>query len=212
MIPVSVITHPLAGNCLGTLRSKDTGIEDFRRAMDRLGTLLAVEATRDLGVEEGSVTTPLDVQARCSYVKDGKILLVPILRAGLGLLNSFLSFLPGARVGHIGVSRDHTTLEAIKYLDTVPTEADGFDSVFILDPMLATGNSSVASLKILEGKGYSQDQLTLVCAFSVKPGIEQVQREFPGVKIITAAIDPELNEKAYTVPGLGDAGDRLYLL
>jgi len=212
LIPVSVITHSLAGNCLGTLRSKETQIDDFRRTMDRLGVLLAVEATKGLSVEEGLVTTPLNVQAQCSYVNDGRILLIPILRAGLGLLNSFLTLLPGAKVAHIGVSRHHETLEAIKYLDSVPTEAGDFDSVFLLDPMLATGNSSVASLKILAEKGYTQDRTTLVCAFSVIPGIEQVQREFPGVKIITAAIDPELNEKSYIVPGLGDAGDRLYLL
>ncbi|MFZ5646553.1 MAG: uracil phosphoribosyltransferase [Bacillota bacterium] len=212
MSPVNVVEHPVIGSCLMTLRNKETQIEEFRRAMKKLGLLLAVEATRDLTVKEGAVVTPLDVEARCSYVNDGRVLLVPILRAGLGFVDGFLEVLSGARVAHIGVSRDHDTLEAKKYLDSVPHQPGEFDHVLVLDPMLATGNSSVAALEIIAGKGYSPDQITLVCAFAVKTGIDQVRNRFPEVKILTAVIDRELNEKAYIVPGLGDAGDRLFLL
>lgn len=212
MSPVNVVEHPVIGSCLRTLRNKDTQAEEFRRAMKRLGLLLAAESTRDLEVTEGTVVTPLDVEARCSYVNDGRVLLVPILRAGLGFVDGFLEVLPGAKVAHIGVSRDHDTLEAKKYLDSVPAQPGEFDRVLVLDPMLATGNSSVAALEIIAGKGYPPGRITLVCAFAVKPGIEQVRKRFPEVRIIAAVIDRELNEKAYIVPGLGDAGDRLFLL
>ncbi|MGB9792190.1 MAG: uracil phosphoribosyltransferase [Thermacetogeniaceae bacterium] len=208
---VNILQHPLAGNCLRTLRNKETRVEGFRRAMYRLGVLLAVDATKDLRAERDVVVTPLGVEAECSYVVDERILLVPILRAGLGFLESFLEVLPGARVAYIGISRDHETLEARPYLDSVPEQPSGFDEVFVLDPMLATGNSSTKALEIIVSKGYPAERIKLVCAVAVKQGIEHVHRKFPEVEIIAAAIDPELNERAYIVPGLGDAGDRLYL-
>jgi len=209
---VNLIRHPLAGNCLRTLRDRDTKTEDFRRAMDKLGLLLAVETTMNLESAIDTVMTPLDVEAQCSYVNDSKILLIPILRAGLGFVESFVNVLPAAKVAHIGIARDHETLEARAYLDTVPDHPEDFDKVFILDPMLATGNSSVRAIDLVLSKGYSADQITLVCALSTMVGIGQLQSKFPALSIITAAIDPELNERAYIVPGLGDAGDRLNLL
>ena len=212
MSSVNLIRHPLAGNCLRTLRDRDTKTEDFRRAMDKLGLLLAVETTMNLESAIDTVMTPLDVEAQCSYVNDSKILLIPILRAGLGFVESFVNVLPAAKVAHIGIARDHETLEARAYLDTVPGHPEDFDKVFILDPMLATGNSSVRAIDLVLSKGYSADQITLVCALSTMVGIGQLQSKFPALSIITAAIDPELNERAYIVPGLGDAGDRLNLL
>lgn len=209
---VKVVDHPVAGNYLMTLRNRETQIEDFRKAMKKLGLILAMEATRDLEAASGTVVTPLDVEARCSFVKDGRVLLVPILRAGMGFVDSFLELLPSARVGHIGLYRDHKTLEACTYLNTVPEQEDTFDRVFILDPMLATGNSSVRAIELIAAKGYPPARMTLVCAFSVRQGLDQVKEKFPDIKIITAVIDPELNDRSYIVPGLGDAGDRLYLI
>lgn len=212
MDSVTVLSHPLAGNFIRTLRDRETKTEDFRLAMTKLGLLLAVEATRHLPIAEESVVTPLEVEANCSVVRDNRILLVPILRAGLGFVDCFLEVLPSAKVAHIGAARDHVTLEAHTYLDTVPPNTGEFDWVFVLDPMLATGNSSVSALKLVVAKGYSPSKMTLVTAFSVKEGIEHVKREFPDINLITGVIDPVLNDKGYIVPGLGDAGDRLNLL
>jgi uracil phosphoribosyltransferase len=208
---VKVIDHPLAGNYFRVLRNRDTRVEDFRQAMYRLGLLLAVEASRSLQTTTGSVVTPLDVEATCQYVQESSVMLVPILRAGLGLLDSFLELLPGAKVAHIGISRDHVTLEARPYLDSVPGQTEKFDRVLILDPMLATGNSITKALEIIIKKGYEPGQITLVNVLAVQQGIDQVQSKFPEVNIITGVIDPRLNDRAYIVPGLGDAGDRLYL-
>ncbi len=166
----------------------------------------------DLNSTTDTVITPLDVEAQCSYVNDSRILLIPILRAGLGFVESFVDVLPAAKVAHIGIARDHETLEARPYLDTVPDHHEDFDQVLILDPMLATGNSSVKAIELVLKKGDSADKLTLVCALSTMVGIDQLHSKFPMLKIVTAAIDPELNERAYIVPGLGDAGDRLNLL
>ncbi len=208
---VSVIDHPLAGNYLRILRNREIQVADFRQAMYKLGLLLAVEATRGLQTTEDQVWTPLDVQATCRYVQDASVMLVPILRAGLGFLDSFMELLPAAKVAHIGISRDHATLEAKPYLDSVPEQTADFDRVIILDPMLATGNSTTKALEIITGKGYDPGQITLVNALAVQQGIDQVHSKFPDINIITGVIDPKLNDKAYIVPGLGDAGDRLYL-
>jgi uracil phosphoribosyltransferase len=208
---VKVIDHPLAGNYLRILRNRDTKVEDFRKAMYKLGLLLAVEATSGLQTAVDSVVTPLDVDATCHYVQESGVMLVPILRAGLGFLDSFLELLPGAKVAHIGIARDHVTLEAKPYLDSIPEQAEEFDRVIILDPMLATGNSITKALEIIVNKGYRPRQIVMANALATQQGIGQVQGKFPEVEIITGVIDPGLNDKAYIVPGLGDAGDRLYL-
>ncbi|MFY9324009.1 MAG: uracil phosphoribosyltransferase [Syntrophomonadaceae bacterium] len=209
---VQVIDHPLAGNALRTLRNRDSQIKSFREALNSLGLLLAVETCRELEVQKDQVFTPLDTPAECSYVDDTRILLVPVLRAGLGFVESFLALLPAARVAHVGVYRDHDTLEARPYLNTVPEQNDQYDRVIVLDPMLATGNSGVKTLEFIMEKGYKPSQVMFVCALAVRQGIEQIHGKYPQVQIVTAAIDPSLNDKAYIVPGLGDAGDRLYLL
>lgn len=204
-----ILRHPLAGNCLRVLRSRETKSSEFRRALFRLGVLLAVEATGDLDVVRETVITPLGVRASCFFVDEERILLVPVLRAGLGFVEGFLALLPEARVAHIGIARDHDTLEARSYLDTVPASPEDFDHIFLLDPMLATGNSSVKALEMITAKGYGEEQITLACALAVKKGINRVRKRFPGTGIITAAIDPGLDESI--VPGLGDAGDRLFI-
>jgi len=212
MAIVKVIDHPLAGNALRTLRDRDTGIKDFREAVNRLGLLLAVEVSRGLKTERESVITPLDVSAECHCVRDDRVMLVPVLRAGLGMVESFLTLLPSARVGHIGMYRDHETLEARPYVNTLPDAIDEFERIIVLDPMLATGNSGAKALEFITAKGYKNEQITFVCMLATETGIKQINERFPGVTVYTAVIDPALNDKAYIVPGLGDAGDRLYLL
>lgn len=209
---VHVINHPLAGNALRILRNRETHLKEFREALHYLGLLLAIEVCRELDVQKEQVITPLDTPAECSFVDDSRILLVPILRAGLGFVESFQTFLPSARVAHVGMYRDHETLEALPYLNTVPDQAEQFDRVIVLDPMLATGNSGVKALEFVMEKGYDPQNVAFVCALSVQQGIDQIHSKYPQVKIFTAAIDPYLNDKAYIVPGLGDAGDRLFLL
>ena len=212
MEKVHVIDHPLAGNALRVLRNRDSNSKQFREALNSLGLLLAVEACRELEVQQEQVMTPLVVPADCSFVDDNRILLVPVLRAGLGFVESFQSLLPMARVAHVGMYRDHETLEARPYLNSVPEQDNQYDRIIVLDPMLATGNSGVKALEFILDKGYEPSQVLFVCALAVRQGIEQIQAKYPQIEIFTAAIDPRLNDKAYIVPGLGDAGDRLYLI
>lgn len=212
MDQIHVINHPLAGNALRVLRNRDSNIKEFREALNCLGLLLATEACRELDVQNTQVITPLDTPAECSFVDDTRILLAPVLRAGLGLVESFLTFLPSARVAHIGMYRDHDTLEACPYLNTVPEQTKDFDRIIVLDPMLATGNSGVKALDFIMDKGYAPASILFVCTLATRQGIGQILDKYPQVKIFTAAVDPSLNDKAYIVPGLGDAGDRLYLL
>ncbi len=212
MEKVHVIDHPLAGNALRIMRNRDSHIKDFREALNSLGLLLAVEACRGLELQQQQVITPLDTPAECSFVDDNRILLVPVLRAGLGFVESFQSLLPMARVAHVGMYRDHDTLEARPYLNSVPEQDNQYDRVIVLDPMLATGNSGVKALEFILDKGYKPSQVLFVCALAVRQGIEQIQAKYPQIEIFTAAIDPRLDDRAYIVPGLGDAGDRLYLI
>ncbi|MCL6638505.1 MAG: uracil phosphoribosyltransferase [Firmicutes bacterium] len=212
MSTYTVLRHPLVNDRIRTLRDRETDTELFRRALRELGLILAVESTRHLATRETAVITPLGVEAKCEEVDSTRVLLVPVLRAGLGFMESFLEFLPKAKVAHVGVARDHETLEAGVYLSSVPGNTDDYDDVFVLDPMLATGNSSVKVLELLARTGFSESKIKLCCGFAVEPGIKQVHQRFPKVHIITATIDGRLNEFGYIVPGLGDAGDRLFLL
>lgn len=211
MSSVTVLKHPLVNDRIRTLRDRDTDTELFRRALKELGLFLAMESTRHLSTKETTVITPLGVEAKAEEMDSSRYLLVPVLRAGLGFVDSFLEFLPKAKVAHIGVARDHDTLEARAYLFSVPANPVYYDEVFILDPMLATGNSSVKVLELLSEAGFLASNVRLVCGFAVDAGIKQINLKFPGVHIITATIDLGLNEVGYIVPGLGDAGDRLFL-
>ncbi|GAB6157104.1 uracil phosphoribosyltransferase [Desulfotomaculum varum] len=212
MKSVTVLRHPLVDEQLQLLRDKNSDITVFRAAMTRLGYLLAVEATKDAPVGTSQVTTPLGVETPVTVLQDNKILLVPILRAGLGLVDSFLTLLPKAKVAHIGVSRDHQTLEAKLYVNSLPKDLSGFERIFVLDPMLATGNSCVKALEVLTEYGADAANIKVICAFAVKEGLDQVSSKFPQINIITAVVDPILNNIGYISPGCGDAGDRLYLL
>lgn len=209
---VTVLKHPLVNDRLRTLRRRETDIESFRRALKGLGFFLAVEATSQLPTKQSPVVTPLGIEAPAEELDSSRLLLVPILRAGLGFVESFLELLPRARVAHIGIARDHETLEAKTYLSSLPANPGDFDGVFVLDPMLATGNSCVKTLEILVESGYAPEKIVLVCGFAVETGIKQVNERFPSIRIVTAVIDWKLNEVGYIVPGLGDAGDRLNLI
>lgn len=209
---VTVLRHPLADEQLQLIRNKESNISTFRSAITRLGHLLAIEATKDAPTEEAKVTTPMEVEATVSVLRDDKILLVPILRAGLGLVDSFLSFLPSAKVAHIGMSRDHDTLEAKLYVNSLPKDLSAFEKVLVLDPMLATGNSCVKALEVLVEAGIDPSKIKVVCAFAVKEGLTQIHGKFPQVSVVTATVDPVLTSIGYISPGCGDAGDRLYLL
>ncbi|SHE74939.1 uracil phosphoribosyltransferase [Desulforamulus putei] len=212
MESVTVLRHPLVDEQLQLLRNKESDIAVFRAAMTRLGYLLAVEATKDAPVTESRVTTPMEVETPVTVLQDDKILLVPILRAGLGLVDSFLTLLPKAKVAHIGMSRDHETLKAKLYVNSLPKNLADFEQIFVLDPMLATGNSCVKTLEVLAESGADPAKVKVICAFAVNEGLGQIGSKFPRVKVIAAVVDPILNNIGYISPGCGDAGDRLYLL
>ena len=202
---VTVIAHPLVQYNLGRLRDKRTEPEDFRRSLAQVAALMIYEATRSLETRSVSVTTPLAKTTAQKLSRD--VVLVPVLRAGLGMLNAILDLIPNARVGFIGLKRHEQTLKAAVYHKSLPENLSNFE-VILIDPMLATGGSSVAALNLLaERKARHVRMVNLVAA---PEGIRYVQRFFPKVPIFTGAIDEGLNGKGYIVPGLGDAGDRLF--
>ena len=202
---VTIIAHPLVQYNLGRLRDKRTEPEDFRRSLAQVAALMIYEATRSLETRPVSVTTPLAKTTAQKLSRD--VVLVPVLRAGLGMLNAILDLIPNARVGFIGLKRHEQTLQAAVYHKSLPEDLSHFE-VILIDPMLATGGSSVAALNLLaERKARHVRMVNLVAA---PEGIRYVQRYFPQVPIFTAAVDDHLNEKGYIVPGLGDAGDRLF--
>ncbi len=205
MNPVEIVSHPLAQRHLTALRDAETPTERFAWHLNRLAELLFLEASRDLPVEEVPVKTPL---AETEGVRLAKpVVLCPILRAGLGLLDAVRPMVPEARVAHIGLARDETTAEAHSYYAKFP---DGMAEaeVFLLDPMLATGGSAVEGVRQLQAAGATS--IRFVCVVSCPQGIEAFQKAHPGVPITTAAVDAGLNLQSYIVPGLGDAGDRYF--
>jgi uracil phosphoribosyltransferase len=201
-----VIDHPLIAHKLSLARSKATPSLQFRTLLREISMLLGYEVLRDLPTELRDIETPIG-PARAPFLKGKKLVFVPILRAGNGLLDGLLDLAPSARVGHIGLYRDPNTLEAIEYYCKVP--ADIADRLTILvDPMLATGHSAVAAVGRLKGRG-ARD-IRLVCLLAAPEGVAELARAHPDVRVFTAALDERLNEHGYIVPGLGDAGDRLY--
>jgi uracil phosphoribosyltransferase len=203
---LQVVDHPLVSHKLTALRDEQTASPEFRRLTEELVTLLAYEATRDVRVEPTTVQTPVAVAEGVSLSRP-RPLVVPILRAGLGMLEGVLSLISSARVGFIGLYRDEETLQPVEYYVKLPEDLAERDAI-VLDPMLATGNSSAAAVAAVKSAGARS--VTLVCLVAAPEGIERVHEEHPDVHIVCAAIDRELNEKGYIVPGLGDAGDRLY--
>jgi uracil phosphoribosyltransferase len=201
-----VIRHPLVQHKLGLMRMKDTSTSQFRSLLAEISMLLAYEVTRDLPTHEVAVETPIGPTT--ARLLDGKkIVLVSILRAGNGLLDGMLRILPSARVGHVGLYRDPKTLEAVEYYFKVPHEMEERD-VVVLDPMLATGNSAVAAVTRL--KATRPRSIRFVCLLTCPEGLQRFRRAHPDVPVYTAAVDSHLNEHGYIVPGLGDAGDRLF--
>ncbi|MBC7658903.1 MAG: uracil phosphoribosyltransferase [Chitinophagaceae bacterium] len=202
---VTVIQHPLVQDRLTQLRDKSTDIGTFRKAMGDLGYLLFYEAARQLPTENVAIETPM---APLSAPRlRSQVVLVAVLRAGLGFLDGVLANVPIARVGYLGLKRDLKTLDAISYYKNLP-EISAEDTVFVLDPMLATGHTAIAALKEIEAAGAKS--MHLISLLASPQGLETVLREFPNLHVTTASIDPVLNDKGYIIPGLGDAGDRLY--
>ena len=203
---VVVINHPLVQHKLTYLRDENTGSKEFRELVGELAMLLTYEATRDLPLEETTVKTPV-AEAK-TYVLAGKKLgIVPILRAGLGMVDGMTRLIPAARVGHIGLYRDPQTLKPVDYYSKLPPDTSERDMI-IVDPMLATGGSAVAGINVIKRAGAKS--VKLVCIIAAPEGVEAVQKAHPDVDIFIAAIDEKLNDHGYIVPGLGDAGDRLF--
>ena len=205
-----VIDHPLVSHKLTTLRDERTDSATFRRLADELVTLLAYEATRDVRVEPVDIVTPVS-PTRGVKLASPKPLVVPILRAGLGMLDGMMRLLPTAEVGFLGMVRNEETLEASTYAERLPEDLSG-RQCYVLDPMLATGGTLAAAIRFLTDRG--ADDITAICLLAAPEGCERVERDLEGldvpVTIVTAAMDEKLNDKGYIVPGLGDAGDRLY--
>ncbi|AIQ91090.1 MULTISPECIES: uracil phosphoribosyltransferase [Methylobacterium] len=203
---VTVVDHPLVQHKLTHLRDKNRSTKGFRQILNEIGMLLAYEVTRDLPLEPVTIETPLQpMEGR--QIQGKKLVLAPILRAGVGFLDGMLSLVPSARVAHIGLYRDPETLEAVEYYFKAPSDlADR--TVLVLDPMLATANSAIAALDRLKARGASD--LRFVCLLAAPEGLAKFQAAHPDVPVWTAAIDSHLNDHGYIVPGLGDAGDRMY--
>ena len=202
---ITVLEHPLAAVRLTALRSRTTPPVEFRRHLQELSLLLAMEASRRWETQPAEVETPLRTCEGAQLARE--VVLVPILRAGLGMLDGISQLLPDAAIGHLGIYRDEMTLRPVTYYSRLPKNISDAE-VLLLDPMLATGQSACAGASTLKTEGARS--ICLVCVVACPPGIEQFQREHPDVPIITAAIDPELNNVGYIVPGLGDAGDRYF--
>ena len=207
---IHVADHPLIAHKLTTLRDERTDSPTFRRLADELVTLLAYEATRDVRVEKVTVSTPV-AEATGTRLAHPRPLVVPILRAGLGMLDGMMRLLPTAEVGFLGMVRNEETLEASTYAERLPDDLSG-RQCYILDPMLATGGTLAAAIRFLVDRG--ADHITAICLLTAPEGCDRVEKELQGlevpVTVVTAGMDERLNERGYIVPGLGDAGDRLY--
>jgi uracil phosphoribosyltransferase len=200
------VTHPLVQHKLSYIRDKETPTVHFRKLVNEVTLLLTYEATKDLPTEDVEVETPLEV-ARFPRISGKKVAVCPILRAGVGMLDGVLSLISSARVGFIGMYRDEETLEPVEYYAKLPADIAERD-VILLDPMLATGNSTAAAVRTVKDAGASS--VRLIAIIAAPEGIERIMRDHPDVHIVVAAIDRGLNERGFIVPGLGDAGDRLY--
>jgi uracil phosphoribosyltransferase len=204
-VPVHLVDHPLVHDALRTLRDVGTRPSEFRREAARISLLLAAEATRDLPTEDVPVRTPLGIAPARRVLTD--ITVVPVLRAGLGMLDAVLALFPRARVGHIGLQRDEATAVASQYYTKLPPGIEQ-SRVLVIDPMLATGGSAVAALDLLHQAGARR--ISLICIVAAPEGVDVVMRSSPDVEIYTPAVDAGLNGQKFIVPGLGDFGDRLY--
>lgn len=203
---VFIFDHPLIQHKISLLRDKNTNTKEFRELVSEIAMLMGYEVTRDMPLKEVEIETPVGV-ARTKVISGKKLGIVPILRAGLGMVDGMLKLLPMAKVGHIGLYRDPETFEPIEYYCKLPVDAHEREMV-VLDPMLATGGSASAAIKFIKKRGVTN--IKLMCLIASREGIRRVNEEHPDVAIYCAAVDEELNDHAYIVPGLGDAGDRLF--
>lgn len=201
-----VMTHPLAQHKISLLRDKNTGTKEFKELVSELATLICYEATRELPLKEVEIETPICV-AKTKVVSGRKLALVPILRAGLGMVDGMLTLVPAAKVGHIGMYRDETTLEPVEYYCKLPEDIEERD-VFVLDPMLATGGSACDAIQQIKARGGKH--IKFLCILAAPEGVKRLTEAHPDVDIYIGTLDEKLNENGYIVPGLGDAGDRIF--
>ena len=203
---VIVFDHPLIQHKISILRKKSTGTNEFRALIEEIAMLMGYEALRDLPLEDVEVETPIET-CMTPMIAGRKLAVVPILRAGLGMVNGILALVPSAKVGHIGLYRDPETLEPVEYYCKLPADCEERE-VFVVDPMLATGGSSVAAIRMLKEKGVKH--IRFLCILAAPEGVKKMQEAHPDVDIYIGALDEKLNDHGYIVPGLGDAGDRLF--
>ena len=201
-----VISHPLIQHKLSILRREDTSTKDFRELVNEIAMLMGYEVSRDLPLEEVEIQTPI-IKTVQKQLSGKKLAIVPILRAGIGMVNGMLSLIPTAKVGHIGMYRDEETLEPVEYLVKLPEDIDQ-RQIFVMDPMLATGGSAILAVDSLKKRGAAN--IKFVCLVAAPEGVKKLQDAHPDIDIYTASLDERLNENGYIVPGLGDAGDRLF--
>lgn len=206
MKKVFVMDHPLLLHKLSLIRDENTGTKEFKELVKEVSMLMCYEVTRDLPLEEVTIKTPV-CETKCQMIAGRKLAIVPILRAGLGMVDGFLNLLPAAKVGHVGLYRDPETLEPVEYYCKMPTDVHERELI-IVDPMLATGGSAKAAIQFLKDRGASN--IKFACLIAAPEGIEAVHEAHPEVDIYAASVDEMLNDHAYIVPGLGDAGDRLF--
>ena len=206
MSKVLVMDHPLIQHKVSLMRDKETGTKEFRELLNEISMLMAYEVTRDLPLREIEIETPI-CRAQTQVIAGKKLAIVPILRAGLGMVDGIMSLVPSAKVGHIGLYRDPNTLEPVEYYCKLPEDCEERE-ILLVDPMLATGGSASAAIRFLKRRGCKH--IKLVCLIAAPEGTSRIQADHPDVNIYVAAMDEKLNDHGYIVPGLGDAGDRLF--
>ena len=203
-----VMKHPLIEHKLTILREKTTGTKDFREIVNEIARLLAYEVSRDLPLEDIEIETPI-MKTTQKTLAGKKVVVVPILRAGLGMVDGILDLIPAARVGHVGLYRDEETMQPVEYFVKMPSNLEE-RQLYVVDPMLATGGSAIAAIDSVLERGAKIENVKFICIVAAPEGVKALQEAHPDVEIYTAALDEKLNEDAYIIPGLGDAGDRLY--
>jgi uracil phosphoribosyltransferase len=206
MAKIVVMDHPLIQHKIGIIRREETGSRDFRNLISEIAMLMCYEATRDLQLADVEITTPI-CKTTVKELKGKKLAVVPILRAGLGMVDGMLNMIPAAKVGHIGLYRDEKTLEPVEYFCKLPEDCANRE-VFVVDPMLATGGSASAAIQMLKNKGIKS--IHFMCIIAAPEGVKRMQEDHPDVDVYIGALDEHLNEHGYIVPGLGDAGDRIF--
>ena len=206
MSKVTVMDHPLIQHKVGVIRRKEVGSRDFRAIISEIAMLMCYEATRDLKLKDVEIETPI-CKTTVKELSGKKLAVVPILRAGLGMVDGMLAMIPAAKVGHIGLYRDPETAEPVEYYCKLPADCNERE-VFVVDPMLATGGSASAAIQMLKDHGCTR--IRMMCIIAAPEGIRRMQEEHPDVDLYVAALDEKLNDHCYIVPGLGDAGDRIF--